>query len=48
MFTFAWTPDAFAVTLPLMAKGMVGIFVVISAIWGFAALLNKTTGGRGE
>jgi hypothetical protein len=26
-----------------MAKGMVGIFIVILVIWGLVALLNKVT-----
>ena len=30
----------------IMAKGMVGIFVVILAIWGLVALLNKVTSGK--
>ena len=29
--------------LGIMAKGMVGIFVVILVIWGLVALLNKLT-----
>ena len=29
--------------LGIMAKGMVGIFVVILAIWGLVAALNKLT-----
>ena len=29
--------------LGIMAKGMVGIFVVILVIWGLVALLNKAT-----
>ena len=32
--------------LGIMAKGMVGIFVVILVIWGLVALLNKTTKDR--
>jgi hypothetical protein len=32
--------------LGIMAKGMVGIFVVILAIWGLVALLNKVTSGK--
>ena len=29
--------------LGIMAKGMVGIFIVILVIWGLVALLNKST-----
>ena len=29
--------------LGIMAKGMVGIFVVILVIWGLVALLNRLT-----
>ena len=29
--------------LGIMAKGMVGIFIVILVIWGLVALLNKLT-----
>lgn len=46
MFNFSWNPDAFAVSLPIAAKGMIGIFAVICVVWGFAALLNRVTGGR--
>ena len=47
MFSFSWNPEMFAVSLPIMAKGMVDIFAVICAIWGFAALLNRVTGRHG-
>lgn len=48
MFSFSWNPEMFAITLPIMAKGMVGIFAVICAIWAFAALLNWVTGKHGS
>ena len=32
--------------LGIMAKGMVGIFLVILVIWGLVALLNKVTAGK--
>ena len=32
--------------LGIMAKGMVGIFLVILVIWGLVALLNKVTSGK--
>ena len=32
--------------LGIMAKGMVGIFIVILAIWGLVALLNRATGEK--
>lgn len=32
--------------LGIMGKGMLGIFIVIVAIWGLVALLNRVTGGK--
>lgn len=32
--------------LMIMLKGMIGIFVVILAIWGLVALLNRLTAGK--
>ena len=32
--------------LGIMAKGMVGIFIVILVIWGLVALLNKLTSSK--
>ena len=29
----SWNPETLAVTLPIMLKGMVGIFAVIIVIW---------------
>ncbi len=37
----SWNPDTLAITLPILLKGMVGIFAVIIVIWGFVALLNR-------
>ena len=36
-------PDALAQTLPMLGKGMVGIFLVIGAIAVVIWLLNKLT-----
>ena len=36
--------NAFLETLPLMGKGMLGIFVVTLVIVGAMLLLNKTSG----
>ena len=33
-------------TLPLLLKGMLGVFAVILAIWLFVALLNRLTAGK--
>ena len=33
----------FLASLPIMLKGMVGIFCVIVVIWLFIAVLNKVT-----
>ena len=38
----SWNPDTLLTTLPIMLKGMLGIFAVIIVIWGFVALLNRT------
>ena len=38
----SWNPDTLLTTLPIMLKGMVGIFAVIIVIWGFVALLNRS------
>lgn len=38
--------DAFLSTLPIMAKGMCGIFVVTLVIILIIWLLNKTTSGK--
>jgi len=32
--------------LGIMAKGMVGIFIVILVIWALVALLNRVTGEK--
>jgi hypothetical protein len=32
--------------LGIMGKGMLGIFLVILAVWGLVALLNRVTGKR--
>lgn len=36
-------PDALAQTLPMLAKGMIGIFLVIGMIVLATAILNKLT-----
>ncbi len=33
----------FLQTLPIMLKGMIGIFLVIVLIWAFIAVLNRAT-----
>lgn len=38
---FQITPDLFLASLPVMLKGMVGIFGVIAVIYITTALLNK-------
>ncbi len=42
-FNLQFSPEAFVDVLPLLGKGMLGVFVVICAIWGLVALLNKST-----
>lgn len=34
------------ICLGIMGKGMLGIFVVILAIWALVALLNRATGKK--
>lgn len=43
MFDFKIDFPALLKTLPVMLKGMLGIFAVIIVIWLFVALLNKAT-----
>lgn len=38
--------DGFLDTLPIMGKGMLGIFIVTAVIVLTVAVLNKVTGGR--
>lgn len=48
MFNLHFSPDAFVQVLPLLGKGLLGVFVVICAVWAFVALLNKLTAKKGE
>ena len=38
---FSFTPDVFVQTLPMLVKGMVGIFIVTGVIVLVITLLNK-------
>ena len=40
--------QGFLDSLPLMGKGMLGVFVVIAAIVATVYILNKATSGKGE
>ncbi len=40
---FSFTPEGFLNTLPIMGKGMLGIFIVIGIIILCVALLNNLT-----
>ena len=42
-FNLQFSPEAFVDVLPLLGKGMLGVFVVICAIWALVVLLNKST-----
>lgn len=42
-FNLQFSPEAFVDVLSLLGKGMLGVFVVICAIWGLVVLLNKST-----
>ena len=41
-------PDMFMAALGIMGKGMLGIFIVIVAIWALVALLNKVTKNKDQ
>ncbi len=41
MFNLHFSPEAFVEVLPMLGAGLVGVFVVICAIWGLVVLLNK-------
>ena len=40
--------QALLTTLPIMLKGMIGIFIVIGIVWIFIVLLNKITAAIAE
>ena len=42
-FTLGFNPAALWDVLPILGKGLLGIFVVICVIWGFVVLLNRIT-----
>lgn len=42
-FDLQFSPEAFVDVLPLLGKGLLGVFAVICAIWALVALLNKST-----
>ncbi len=41
--TFQFSPEAFVTSLPIMGKGMLGIFIVTAIIVLVIYLLNKIT-----
>ena len=45
---FSFTPDVFMQTLPMLGKGMVGIFVVTAVIVLSINLLNKAGARKSE
>ena len=47
-FTLGFNPAALFDVLPMLGKGLLGIFVVICAIWGFVVLLNKISAPKQE
>lgn len=42
-FVLKFSPQAFVEVLPLLGKGLLGVFVVICVIWALVALLNRVT-----
>jgi len=47
-FNLGFHPADLVKVLPILGKGLLGIFVVICAIWLFVAVLNKVTAGKKE
>lgn len=45
---FSFTPDVFMQTLPMLFKGMAGIFIVTGVLVLTIAALNRTDSGKGE
>ena len=48
MLTGGFDAALFEAALGIMAKGMVGIFLVILTIWLVVAVLNRLTSGKKE
>ncbi len=44
--SFSWNVPGFVSTLPVMLKGLLGIFAVILVIWLFIAILSRITGKK--
>ena len=45
---FSFTPDVFVQTLPMLGKGMVGIFIVTAVLVLTITLLNKAASRKTE
>lgn len=45
---FHFTPDVFMQTLPMLGKGMAGIFIVTGVLVLTIAALNRTDSGNGK
>ena len=45
---FSFTPDVFVLTLPMLAKGMVGIFIVTAVLGLTITILNKAGSKKTE
>ena len=45
---FSFSPDKFVETLPILGKGMVGIFIVTSVLVLVITLLNKAGSKKTE
>ena len=43
---FSFDPSSLLVSLPIMLKGLLGIFAVVVVIWILIALLNRVSSGR--
>lgn len=42
-FVLQFSPSALVEVLPLLGKGLVGVFLVICVIWALVALMNRVT-----
>lgn len=44
MFDMHFDPQALVNVLPLLGKGILGVFAVICAIWALVAIMNRNAG----
>ena len=44
MFDLHFAPQALVNVLPVLGKGILGVFAVICAIWALVAIMNRNAG----